>query len=82
MYHRFVEDGSYLRIKNVTLSYTLPRKWTEKIKMQSARIVFSCENLLTLTKYSGFDPEVALNGLDDNRYPLPRTFSLGLSLNF
>lgn len=79
---RFVEDGSYLRIKNVTLSYTLPRKWTEKIKMQSARIVFSCENLLTLTKYSGFDPEVALNGLDDNRYPLPRTFSLGLSLNF
>ena len=79
---RFVEDGSYLRLKNVTLSYTFPSKWLQKISMQSARILLSCENLFTLTKYSGFDPEVGINGIDGNRYPVSRTFSLGISFNF
>lgn len=79
---RFVEDGSYLRLKNITLSYRLPSRWTEKIHVENARIYLSCENAATLTKYSGFDPEVAINGLDDNRYPISRTFSLGVNFNF
>lgn len=79
---RFVEDGSYLRLKNITLSYRLPSRWTEKIHIENARIYLSCENVATLTKYSGFDPEVAINGLDDNRYPISRTFSIGVNFNF
>ena len=79
---RFVEDGSYLRLKNVTLGYNFPAKWLKKISMQNARIFLSCENLVTLTKYSGFDPEVGINGIDGNRYPVSRTFSLGVNFNF
>lgn len=79
---RFVEDGSYLRIKNITLGYTFPQKWMDKICFTSARIFFSCENVLTLTNYSGFDPEVGINGIDWNIYPISRTFSLGLNFNF
>lgn len=79
---RFVEDGSYLRIKNITLGYTFPDKWMQKIRFDSARIFFSCENVLTLTKYSGFDPEVGVNGIDWNIYPFARTFSFGLNFNF
>ncbi len=79
---RFVEDGSYLRLKNITLGYRLPSRWMKKIHVENARIYFSCENVATLTKYSGFDPEVAINGLDDSRYPISRTFSLGINFNF
>jgi len=79
---RFVEDGSYLRLKNVTLGYDLPRKWMEKIHMNQIRVYLSCDNLVTLTKYSGFDPEVSLNGLDHNLYPIQRTYSLGVNINF
>lgn len=79
----YLEDGSYLRIKNVTLGYTLPKSVFEKIGMQgsSLRVYFNVENLFTFTKYTGFDPEVGNNGLDGGRYPVPRTFSLGLNLN-
>ncbi len=79
---RFVEDGSYLRLKNITLSYTFPSRWLQKISMESARIYLSCENVVTLTRYSGFDPEVGINGIDGNRYPVSRTFSLGVNFNF
>lgn len=79
---RFVEDGSYLRLKNITLSYTFPTRWLEKIHVDNARIYLSCENVVTLTKYSGFDPEVGINGIDGNRYPISRTLSLGLNFNF
>lgn len=79
---RFVEDGSYLRLKNITLGYTIPRKWTDRIHMDQIRLYLSCDNLVTLTKYSGFDPEVYLNGLDSNLYPLQRTYSLGINFNF
>ena len=79
---RFVEDGSYLRLKNITLSYTFPSRWMEKISVENARIFLSCENVATLTKYSGFDPEVGINGIDGNRYPISRTLSLGLNFNF
>ncbi len=79
---RFVEDGSYLRIKNITLGYTLPSEISLKAKMTTARIYLSCQNLYTFTKYSGFDPEVAATGIDYNLYPVTRTISAGINLVF
>jgi len=79
---RFIENGSYLRIKNITLGYTLPQNFLRKICIEQARINISCENLATITGYRGFDPEVDINGIDSSRYPLARTFSVGLNLNF
>lgn len=80
--NRFVENGSYLRLKNITLSYSFPKKWMQKIQIENARLSFSCENVATLTGYSGFDPEVDVNGIDQGRYPISRTFSMGLNFNF
>ena len=78
---RFVENGSYLRLKNITLSYTFPKQWLQKAQIENARLSLSCENVATITGYSGFDPEVGINGIDQNRYPISRTFSLGLNFN-
>ena len=79
---RFVENGSYPRLKNITLSYTFPKQWLQKAQIENARLSLSCENVATITGYSGFDPEVGINGIDQNRYPISRTFSLGLNFNF
>ena len=79
---RFVENGSYLHLKNITLSYTFPKQWLQKAQIENARLSLSCENVATITGYSGFDPEVGINGIDQNRYPISRTFSLGLNFNF
>ena len=79
---RFVENGSYLRLKNITLSYTFPKQWLQKAQIENARLSLSCENVATITGYFGFDPEVGINGIDQNRYPISRTFSLGLNFNF
>mgnify|MGYP002666518976 CR=1 FL=1 len=79
---RFVENGSYLRLKNITLSYTFPKQWLQKAQIENACLSLSCENVATITGYSGFDPEVGINGIDQNRYPISRTFSLGLNFNF
>ncbi|MCB6700727.1 SusC/RagA family TonB-linked outer membrane protein [Bacteroides uniformis] len=79
---RFVENGSYLRLKNITLSYTFPKQWLQKAQIENARLSLSCENVATITGYSGFDPEVGINGIGQNRYPISRTFSLGLNFNF
>lgn len=79
---RFVENGSYLRLKNITLSYTFPKQWLQKTQIENARLSLSCENVATITGYSGFDPEVGINGIDQNRYPISRTFNLGLNFNF
>jgi TonB-linked SusC/RagA family outer membrane protein len=79
---RYIEDGSYLRIKNVTLGYTLPKAVMERIKMQSARFYVSAQNLFTFTDYSGIDPEVPGNGIDWSVYPITRTVSFGVNLNF
>jgi TonB-dependent starch-binding outer membrane protein SusC len=84
---RFVEDGSYLRVKNVTLSYILNRQLAERLKVRSARAYISAQNLLTFTKYSGMDPEVNYTG-DNNllratdffTYPQARTFTVGINL--
>lgn len=79
---RFIEDGSYLRIKNVSLGYTLPAEFTERARIARARIYASAQNLYTITNYSGIDPEVPFNGIDLNVYPVPRTVSLGVNLTF
>lgn len=79
---RFVEDGSYLRVKNITLAYSFPKKWMERIHLEGIRLALSCDNVATISKYSGFDPEVSINGIDASLYPIPRTFSIGLNVNF
>jgi hypothetical protein len=85
---RYVENGSYVRIKNVQLGYTLPQALTQKIKIQRARIYFSVDNLAVFNSYSGYDPELGgylgspLNGgVDMSTYPRPRTFVLGLNIS-
>lgn len=79
---RFIEDGSYLRIKNLTLGYTLPQAISKKAYLQTVRMYMSCQNLYTMTKYSGFDPEVGANGIDLSTYPLTRTISFGVNVKF
>lgn len=80
--NRFIEDGSYVRLKNVTLGYTLPKSLSQKAKLTTARIYLSGQNLLTITNYSGFDPEVGVNGIDLSVYPVTRTLSAGINLTF
>jgi TonB-linked SusC/RagA family outer membrane protein len=84
---RYVEDGSYLRIKNLQLGYTFPQTLTQKIYIQRLRLYVSIDNLYCFTNYSGFDPEMGdylrsplNNGIDLASYPRPRTFVLGLNL--
>lgn len=86
---RFVEDGSYLRIQNVTLGYNLPQKWISKAKIANARLFATGQNLYTFTKYTGFDPELgAFNNsatffnVDNGNYPNPRTFTFGANITF
>lgn len=83
-----VEDGSYFKLKNITLGYTFPRKWTRKIGMNKLRIYVSGSNLFTVTKFSGLDPEFANSsktayGLyTGSTYPQTRMFSAGLDISF
>lgn len=79
---RYVEDGSYLRLKNITLAYNFPKHLISKATMENLRLSFSCENVATATKYTGIDPEVAQNGIDLNRYPLARTFNFAVNITF
>ncbi|MBQ3655945.1 MAG: TonB-dependent receptor [Bacteroidales bacterium] len=90
-YHsdRYVEDGSYLKIKQVTLGYNIPQKYTKYAKINSAKVYASISNLYTFTKYTGLDPEVGVSqttnyvsGVDIGRYPSPRIFTIGLNLQF
>ncbi|WP_052143705.1 SusC/RagA family TonB-linked outer membrane protein [Wocania ichthyoenteri] len=85
---RWIEDGSYVRLKDITLGYTLPDMVTEKLKMSSLRIYISGQNLWTKTDYSGFDPEVGRGGaieaigVDFGSYPNTRNVTLGMNLSF
>lgn len=84
---RFVEDGSFMRIKNVQLGYTLPKSVSNRLKIDKFRVYVSAQNLLTFTQYSGLDPEIgALNaleiGIDRGFYPQARTFLGGVQLAF
>ncbi|MCD8313955.1 MAG: TonB-dependent receptor [Bacteroidales bacterium] len=78
---RYVEDGSYLRLKNLQIGYSFPTRWIEKAGMSRLRIYLSGSNLFTLTKYTGYDPEVG-GGVDYGNYPQSRTFMVGLNINF
>ncbi|MBW2962092.1 SusC/RagA family TonB-linked outer membrane protein [Mesonia aestuariivivens] len=79
----YLENASYLRVKNITLGYTLPTTTMNHIfKGSSLRIYASADNVLTITDYEGMDPEVGNNGLDIGRYPLSSKYVLGLSLSF
>lgn len=79
---RWVENGSYLRLKNVTLAYNFPDKWLKRINFENARILVSCENVATITGYKGLDPEVGIDGIDYSSFPPSRVFNIGLSVNF
>ncbi|MDQ1167071.1 TonB-dependent receptor [Flavobacterium sp. SORGH_AS_0622] len=86
---RMIENGSYLRIQNVTLGYSLPSDIISKIKLTRLRIYASGQNLFTFTKYTGYDPEVGaynqdalMSGIDNGRYPVPRLISFGFNVEF
>ena len=81
----YVKNGSFARIKNIQLGYTLPSQLTRKFFVERLRFYVAAENLLTLTGYKGFDPEINAdksNGIDRGYYPQARTFTVGLNLNF
>ena len=79
---RWLEDGAYAKLKNLTFGYTLPEKWIRKAKMKALRLYVSLDNLCTITNYSGLDPEAGLSGLDYGVYPSARTYMFGVSVKF
>ncbi|MBP5333101.1 MAG: SusC/RagA family TonB-linked outer membrane protein [Bacteroidales bacterium] len=86
---RFLEDGSFFRLRNVTLSYSLPQSLISKIRMSEARIYVSADNVLTISKFSGMDPEVRLDGdtyhhagMYTQNYPIPMTITGGINIKF
>ena len=82
----YVCDGSYFRLKNITLGYTLPQHLTRKVCIERLRVYFQAENLATWTKYWGFDPEISSGatslGVDRGVYPQARTFTIGANISF
>lgn len=91
----YVENGNYLRLKSITLGYTLPQSLTSKMHLSKVRVYVTAQNLFTITKYSGFDPELGETYADDadnygitelavdrGQFPQPRTFLFGLNVNF
>lgn len=87
--NRWIEDGSYLRIKNITLGYKLPGTWLSKAGIKSCRVYATGQNVLTLTKYKGYDPEasafsgnVTYIGIDQGTYPQYRALTFGINVGF
>lgn len=88
---RYVENGSYLRIKNITLGYTFPKRLLKPLHLENLRLYCNIQNLWTITGYKGYDPEVGAStadsngyvyGLDNGRYPSPTVYSFGLNVTF
>lgn len=87
---RYVEDGSYARLKNITLGYNLPKSLVSKIGLTNLRAYIMAANLITLTNYTGYDPEVssfnvstdAVRGIDLSNYPTVKTITIGINLTF
>jgi hypothetical protein len=86
---RWVEDGSYIRIQNVSVGYNFPKDWIRRAYMTNLRVYFSCQNLYTFTNYSGYDPEIgsfnrgiSLMNVDNGHYPNPRSFTIGANIEF
>ncbi len=82
----YVENGSYMKMKYLKLSYVFPEKWANAIGAQNINVFGQVENLFTITKYKGLDPEILPGGYgsitDEGAYPRPRTFTLGVNLQF
>ncbi len=83
----YIEDGSYLRCKNLQLGYTVPERITQKLGLNRLRFYAGVQNLFTITKYSGYDPEVSSNalfsrGIDSKSYPNARTYTIGFNVSF
>ncbi len=86
---RYIEDGSYLRIKNITLGYTFKKDLISRWGLQNVRAYVNLQNVATFTHYSGYDPEIGAStqstnvyGLDNGRYPSPTVYSVGLNVTF
>ena len=85
---RFIEDGAYLRLKDLTIGYTLPQKYSKKAYIERIRVYFTASNLLTFTKYSGYDPEMSQYtsatsmGVDWGTYPCVRSVVFGVNVDF
>lgn len=86
---RYIEDGSYLRIKNITLGYTFKKDMISRWGLQNVRAYVNLQNVATFTHYSGYDPEIGAStqstnvyGLDNGRYPSPTVYSVGLNVTF
>ena len=88
---RYIEDGSYLRVKNITLGYTFPKQLIKHIGLENLRVYCNIQNLWTITGYKGYDPEIGAStsdmngyvyGLDNGRYPSPTVYSFGLNVSF
>lgn len=89
MSDRWIENGSYLRIQNISLSYTFPKKWIDNMGMSNCKVYFNAQNVYTFTDYSGLDPEIGsynqqagLSNVDMGRYPSPRVFTFGTNITF
>ena len=89
MSSRYLEDGSFFRLRNVTLSYDLPQNAIEKMRMSGFRIFVSADNVLTFSRFSGTDPEVRLDsdtynhaGMFASNYPVPLSVVLGIDIKF
>lgn len=84
---RWIEDGSYMRLKNVSLAYDLPRRLANRIFLEGLQLYVTGENLITWTHYTAYDPDISSNsglqiGVDDGSYPQSRTFIFGLNIKF
>lgn len=89
MSDRFIEDGSYLRLSNISLGYSIPKNYLSKLSVERVRLYMSAQNLFTITGYSGYDPEIGsynqsslMQNIDMGHYPAPRTFTFGLNIGF
>ena len=89
MSDRWIEDGSYVRIQNISLSYTLPKGLLSKVGVANCKLYVNAQNVYTFTDYSGQDPEIGsynqqagLSNVDMGRYPSPRVFTLGANITF
>lgn len=78
---RFLENGSYFRLKNIQLGYTLPQSVLDKLKLSNWRFYIQCGNVFTITRYKGFDPEVD-GGVDYGNYPQARSFIFGMNITY
>lgn len=83
----FIEDGSFLRLQDITIGYTLPRKITQKWGISRLRVYVTGSNVFCLTGYSGYDPEIDIQSgltpsVDYNRYPRSHGYLFGLNLSF